>query len=72
MQARLQLNSFPTLVWSVIFAVVAAMVLGATLAYVFKPPTLVPGRTQVIVVHDTAGISSESYSCVWLDGHKSC
>jgi hypothetical protein len=72
MQAQPRFNCLPTQILAVIFAVMAAMVLGATLAYVLKPPTVVPGRTQVIVVHDAGGSSSDGYSCEWTVGHKAC
>lgn len=71
MQARLQLNRFPTLLFSLIFALAAAMLLGGTLGYVLKPSTLVPGRTQVLVVHDNAD-PHQGADCLWIDGHKAC
>ncbi len=72
MQARLQLNRFPTLLVSVIFALAAAMVLGGTLGYAIKPPTLVPGRTQVLVIHSYLDSNPRADACIWFDGHKQC
>jgi hypothetical protein len=72
MRARLRFDRLPPLLFSLIFALAAAMVLGGTLAYVLKPPTLVPGRTQVLVIHDNVGSSPESDACLWIPGHKPC
>ena len=72
MQARLQLNRFPTLLFSVIFALAAAMVLGGTLGYLLKPSTLIPGRTQVLVIHDNLDSNPRADACIWVDGHKAC
>ena len=72
MQARLQLNRFPTMLVSVIFALAAAIVLGGTLGYVLKPPTLVPGRTQVLVIHEYQDLNPRADACIWFDGHKQC
>ena len=74
MQARLQLYRFPTLLFSVIFALAAAVVLGATLGYVLKPATLVPGRTQVLVIHELPyqDLNPRADACIWFDGHKQC
>ena len=73
MQARLQLNRFPTMLVSLIFALAAAIVLGGTLGYVLKPPTLVPGRTQVLVIHYPYQDSNpRADACIWFDRHKQC
>ena len=72
MQARLQLYRFPTLLFSVIFALAAAIVLGGTLGYVLKPATLVPGRTQVLVIHVGQDLNPRADACIWFDGHKQC
>jgi len=55
-----------------IFALAAAMVLGGTLAYVLKPSTLVPGRTQVLVIHDNVDSSPRTDGCLPINGHKAC
>lgn len=72
MQARLQLFRFPTLLFSVIFALAAAVVLGGTLGYVLKPATLVPGRTQVLVIHEYQDLNPRADACIWFDRHKHC
>lgn len=72
MQARLQFTRFPVLLFSVIFALAAALVLGGVLGYVLKPTTIVPGRTQVLVVHDSAGTNRGADGCIWIGGHKAC
>jgi hypothetical protein len=72
MPARLRFDRLPPLLFPLIFALAAAMILGGTLAYVLKPPTLVPGRTQVLVIHDNANSSPRADACVWIRGHKAC
>jgi hypothetical protein len=72
MRARLRFDRLPPLLFSLIFALAAAMVLGGTLAYVLKPPTLVPGRTQLLVIHDDAGSSPRADACQWNGRRKTC
>jgi hypothetical protein len=72
MEARLGFDWLPPLLLPLIFALAAAMVLGGTLVYVLKPPTLVPGRTQVLVIHDNADSSPRADACLWISGHKAC
>jgi hypothetical protein len=72
MRARLRLDRLPPLLFSLIFALAAAMVLGGTLAYVLKPSTLVPGRTQLLVIHDNADSSPRADACQWTGGRKTC
>lgn len=72
MRARLRLNRLPPLFFSLIFALAAAMLLGGTLGYVLKPSTLVPGRTQVLVIHDTVDSSPRPEGCLRIHGHKVC
>jgi len=68
----LHVNRFPTLLFSVIFALAAAMVLGGTLGYVLKPPTLVPGRTQLLVIHDNLDCNPLADTCRWISRYKAC
>jgi hypothetical protein len=72
MRARLGFDRLPPLLFSLIFALAAAMVLGGTLAYVLKPSTLVPGRTQVLVIHDNVHSSPSTDGCLSMNGHKAC
>jgi len=72
MRARLRFDGLPPLLFSLIFALAAAMVLGGTLAYVLKPSTLVPGRTQVLVIHDNVDSSPRTDGCLPINGHKAC
>ena len=72
MRARLRFNRFPALLFSLIFALAAAMLLGGTLGYVLKPSTRVPGRTQVLVIHDNVDSSPRPDACLWMSGHKAC
>jgi hypothetical protein len=72
MPAGLRFDRLPPLLFPLIFALAAAMVLGGTLAYVLMPPTLVPGRTQVLVIHDNADSTARADACMWIRGHKAC
>lgn len=72
MRARLGFDGLPPLLFPLIFALVAAMILGGTLGYVLKPPTLVPGRTQVLVIHDNVESSPSADACISTNGHKAC
>jgi hypothetical protein len=72
MRARLGFDRLPPLLFSLIFALAAAMVLGGALGYVLKPSTLVPGRTQVLVIHDNADASPRADACLWISGRKAC
>jgi hypothetical protein len=47
------LSRFSSFVVAVVFALVASLILGGVLGYTLKPPVTVPGRTQVIVVHES-------------------
>ena len=55
MQARLELIRFPAAFFAIVFALAAALSLGAVLGYTLKPSTLAPTGTQVIVVHERVG-----------------
>jgi len=62
----------PSFAFAVVFALVASLILGGVLGYTLKAPVSVPGRTQVIVVHDMAVYPSAD-ACVWVaQGHKGC
>jgi len=72
MQARLSFIRFPSFVVAAAFALVAALILGGVLGYTLKPSAIAAGRTQVIVVHDTA-VGPSTDACVWVtNGHKGC
>jgi hypothetical protein len=69
MQATQQLQSFPTRVIAIAFAV-ATLALGGALGYTLKPATVTPGPTHVIV---TSGQQpGHTNDCVRVDGHKAC
>jgi hypothetical protein len=56
----------PSFAVAVVFALVAALILGGVLGYTVKPPVPVPGRTQVIVVHESNpcnGVSTNRKDC---------
>ena len=70
MQARLSLVRFPSLFVAIVFAVATAIVLGGVLGYTLKPAVVTPGRTQVIVVPQSANATYAP--CVWVDQKKAC
>jgi hypothetical protein len=71
MQARLSFIRFPSFLVATVFALLAALILGGALGYTLKPTVLVPGRTQVLIVHgqDAPGANDP---CVWIDHQKAC
>ena len=70
MQARLSLVRFPSLFVAIVFAVATAILLGGVLGYTLKPAVVTPGRTQVIVVPQSA---NPTYApCVWVNQKKAC
>jgi hypothetical protein len=72
MQARLSFIRFPSFAVTLVFALVAALILGGVVGYMLKPPATIAGRTQVIVVHDTA-VGPGADACVWVaKDHKGC
>ena len=72
MQARLELIRLPGIFFAIVFALAAALALGAVLGYTLKPSTLAPTGTQVIVVHEPSAIASADSGCVWIDKQKAC
>jgi hypothetical protein len=69
MQATRQVQSFPTRVIAIAFAL-AALAIGGALGYSLKPPTVTDGPTRVTV---TSGQQpSTGNDCVRVDGHKAC
>jgi hypothetical protein len=72
LRARLGFDRLPPLLFSLIFALAAAMILGGTVGYVLKPPTLVPGRTQVLVIHDDVDSSPGADACISTNRNKAC
>lgn len=72
MRARLHFDRLPPFLFSLIFALVAAMILGGTLGYVLKPSTLVQGRTQVLVIHDNVDSSPGADACISTNRNKAC
>jgi hypothetical protein len=72
MQARLALIRFPAVFFAIVFALAAALSLGAVLGYTLKPSFLTPASTQVIVVHEPGVATSAGPGCVWVDKKKHC
>jgi hypothetical protein len=69
MQATRQVQSFPTRVIGIAFAL-AALALGGALGYALKPPTVTDGPTRVIVTSGQQPAAGNN--CVLVDGHKAC
>jgi hypothetical protein len=72
MQARLQLIRFPATLFAIVFAIAAALSLGAVLGYTLKTPVVVSGTPQVVVVHDSGTLAPSSDACIWVNHKKAC
>ncbi len=72
MQARLQLVRFPATFFAIVFALAAALSLGAVLGYSLKPSVLTLTSPQVVVVHDPGTLAASSDVCIWIDHKKAC
>ena len=72
MQARLQLVRFPATFFAIVFALAAALSLGAVLGYTLKPSAIVLANPQVVVVHDSGTLAPSSDVCIWIDDKKGC
>lgn len=73
MQARLEIRRFPSTLLVIVFALVAALLLGGALGYTLKPTSVTSGIPRVIVVHnDQPGNPSVTDSCVFVGKHKAC
>jgi hypothetical protein len=68
MQARLAINSFPSILVAIVFALVAAVVIGGALGYALKPTSNISGATKVLVVSNPGA----SEQCVFVDKQKEC
>ena len=73
MQARLEIRRFPSTLLVIVFALVAALVIGGALGYTLKPTSVTSGPPRVIVVPtDQLDNPSVSDSCVFVGTHKEC
>lgn len=73
MQARLEIRRFPSTLLVIVFALVAALVLGGALGYTLKPTSVTSGPPRVIVVHgDQLGTPSLTDNCIFVGKHKEC
>jgi hypothetical protein len=73
MQARLEIKRFPSTLLVIVFALVAALLLGGALGYTLKPISATSGSGHVIVVPNVqAANSSANDSCVFFGQHKAC
>lgn len=71
MQARLSFIRFPPFV-TLVFALVATLILGGVIGYTLTLPATIAGRTPVIVVHEPS-VNPSADACVWVTpGHKGC
>jgi FlaG/FlaF family flagellin (archaellin) len=71
MQARLTVFRIPSLLIAIVFALVAATILGGVLGYTLKPQVVTQGKTQVVVVPNSDGATYDS-PCTWVDHVKNC
>lgn len=87
MQARLEVIRFPAFFFAIVFALAAALSLGAVLGYTLKPSFVTQGRTEVVYVQGQGGPSSDltralptsasapsssGDECRSIDGKKAC
>jgi Na+(H+)/acetate symporter ActP len=72
MQARLEINRFPSILVAIVFAVAAALVLGGALGYVLKPASTISGPARVIVLSDSQVGNAHANDCVWSGKQKDC
>lgn len=67
MQARLALTRFPSTVFALVFALIAALALGGVAGYTLSPTKVTPGPAHVVVVQG----GSDS-PCVFVNHEKQC
>lgn len=73
MQTRLEIRRFPSTLLVIVFALVAALVLGGALGYTLKPTSVTSGPSRVIVVpSDALSNPNVTDSCVFVGKHKEC
>jgi len=72
MQARLQIIRFPATLFAIVFALAAALSLGAVLGYTLKPSVPLSSTPQVVLVHDSGTALPGSDVCIWIDHKKAC
>jgi hypothetical protein len=73
MQARLTINRLPSILVAIVFALVAALLLGGALGYALKPVSTAAGPARVIVIPSTnLGNPAMDERCVFVDKQKQC
>jgi hypothetical protein len=73
MQARLEIKRFPSTLMLIVFALVAALVLGGALVYTLKPTSPTSSSGHVIAAPNVQAVnSSANDSCVFVGKHKAC
>ncbi len=70
MQARLEVRRFPMALIAIVFAVTAALVLGAALGYTLKGANVAAGPARFVVVQPTSEAGADA--CLRVDSHKGC
>jgi hypothetical protein len=72
MHARLELIRFPAVFFAIVFALAAALSLGAVLGYTLKPSVVESGSPQIVVVREQSGVTPVDIGCIWVDSKKGC
>lgn len=72
MPAKLEVRRFPMALIAIVFAVTAALVLGAGLGYTLKGATVATGAPRVVVVGVQSTLQPGADACIRVDNHKGC
>ena len=59
MQARLELNRFPTMFIAILFALAVTLLLGGVVGYALKPAAVVSGPTHIVVLPAAQPVPSD-------------
>jgi hypothetical protein len=65
MQAQFVIRRSPTVLFSILFAIAVAVLIGGTLGYLLKPANIVSGPGRVVVVSTSSGAAAADEQCIW-------
>jgi hypothetical protein len=69
MEARLKLRTFPVRVAAILIALMATLVVGASLGYAVRSTSAITGPAHTLVLPLQA---RQIDTCVYVHGHKGC
>jgi hypothetical protein len=70
MQARLSFQRFPSTVFALVFALIAALILGGVAGYTLMPAKVTQAAPHVVVLQ--GGPYSSDSPCVFVGKEKQC